>query len=69
VPELVVHEETGLLCEPDDPQALAANLRRLLTDPDLREKLTRQGRAKVEEVFDNRKLLPEISAIFRSLGL
>jgi len=69
IPELVVHEETGLLCEPDDPQALAANLRRLLTDPELREKLMRQGRAKVEEVFDNRKLLPEISAIFRSLGL
>jgi glycosyltransferase involved in cell wall biosynthesis len=34
--ELVRHEETGLLVPPDDPAALAAALRRLVEDPDLR---------------------------------
>ena len=32
VPEIVVHEHTGLLFEPGNPTALAAALRRLLAD-------------------------------------
>ncbi|MFW5836704.1 MAG: glycosyltransferase [Desulfovibrionaceae bacterium] len=69
VPELVEHETTGLLCEPDSPQALARNIRRLLLEQNLRRRVTTQGRDKVEEVFDNRRLIPEIAAIFRSHGL
>ena len=33
IPELVVHERTGLLAPPSDPPALAVQLRRLLTAP------------------------------------
>jgi glycosyltransferase involved in cell wall biosynthesis len=51
VPEAVRDGETGLLVPPDDPAALAAALRRLLSDPALRLRLGRQGRALALEHF------------------
>jgi glycosyltransferase involved in cell wall biosynthesis len=51
VPELVVDGETGLLVRPGDPAALAAALRRLLEDPELRRKLGAAGRARVGTHF------------------
>jgi glycosyltransferase involved in cell wall biosynthesis len=51
VAEAVRHEETGLLVPPDDPAALAAALRRLFADPDLRRRVGEQGRRLVLERF------------------
>ncbi len=48
LPEVVgIHEETGLLVEPDDPGALAAAISRLLDDDVLRTRLGAAGRARV----------------------
>jgi glycosyltransferase involved in cell wall biosynthesis len=52
IPELVRHLETGLLVEPDEPAALAAAIRTLLTDAPLAQKLARQGRVLVEQEFN-----------------
>ncbi len=49
VPETVVDGETGLLVDPDDPQALAHALARLLRDSDLRRGMGAMGRRKVEQ--------------------
>jgi glycosyltransferase involved in cell wall biosynthesis len=68
IPELVEHETTGLLCPPDDPEALAANLHRLLTDTALRERIIPAARAKIENVFDNTKEIRTLARIFRDLG-
>jgi glycosyltransferase involved in cell wall biosynthesis len=51
-PEVVVDGETGLLVPPRDPQALAAALRRLLDDADLRRRLGEAGRARAVERFN-----------------
>jgi len=40
---LVEHERTGLLCPPGDWRALAENVLRVLRDPDLAERLARNG--------------------------
>ena len=48
VPDAVREGETALLSDPVDPVAYAANLRRLLTDAQLRERLGRNGRAFVQ---------------------
>ena len=47
--EAVLHEETGLLVPPNEPDALAEAIIRLLKDDDLRERLGRAGRRRVEE--------------------
>ena len=46
VPEVVPHGEAGLLVDPEDPDALAGALVRVLTDPDLRERMERAGVAR-----------------------
>ena len=54
IPELVIHEHTGLLAPPADPVALAAQLRRLLDAPDgpeLRERLTDAAAQHVQAEF------------------
>jgi glycosyltransferase involved in cell wall biosynthesis len=48
IPEIVRHEETGLLVPPDDPAALARALDRLLAAPDVGDRLGARGREVVE---------------------
>jgi glycosyltransferase involved in cell wall biosynthesis len=51
IPEMVVHEETGLLVPPRSPDDLAAALARLIGDAPLRRRLGRQGRGRCQKVF------------------
>lgn len=46
--EVVEHDVTGLVVPVDDPEALAAAIRRLIADPDLRRRLGRSARKRVE---------------------
>jgi glycosyltransferase involved in cell wall biosynthesis len=50
--ELVVDGETGILVSPGDAEALAAALRRLSDDRDLRRTLGAAGRMRAEALFD-----------------
>jgi glycosyltransferase involved in cell wall biosynthesis len=43
VDDLCVHEESALISEPRNPEALAANLVRVLKNPELRSALARRG--------------------------
>jgi glycosyltransferase involved in cell wall biosynthesis len=43
MPYIVTHEQTGLLSEPGDPQALAHNIIRVLTDPSLASRLVHEA--------------------------
>jgi rhamnosyl/mannosyltransferase len=47
IPEIVEHEKSGILVEPENPEALTAGLRRVLTDLDLRNRIVENGYAKV----------------------
>jgi glycosyltransferase involved in cell wall biosynthesis len=52
LPEVVGNDgETGLLVEPNNPDALVGAIRRLLDDPALRERLGHAGRQRVIERF------------------
>jgi glycosyltransferase involved in cell wall biosynthesis len=51
IPEIVQHEVSGLLVEPDNPEALTAALRRVLGDGDLRRTIADNGYARVIERF------------------
>jgi glycosyltransferase involved in cell wall biosynthesis len=52
IPELVIDGHTGLLVPPGDADAIAAAIRRLLKDPNLRNRLATEARRKVEQEFD-----------------
>ena len=66
LPELVVHDRTGMLCEPDDPDALARIITRLLTDQDARGRIIPAARETVHAVFDNKKLIHDLGEIYIS---
>ncbi len=52
IPEMIVHEETGLLAPPQNPVKLAAALGALLADVQLRRQFGSAGRARCEKVFN-----------------
>ena len=51
IPELILHEETGLLAAPGDPEDLARQITRLLGDFNLRKRLAQAGRKRVMSEF------------------
>jgi len=62
IPYLLEHEQDALLVPPNNPQAMAAAVRRILTEPGLAERLSRNARRKVEQ-FNWTAILPQWEAI------
>ena len=54
IPEAVIHLDTGILIEPGDAKALADAILKLKSDPELRARLSANGRKFVIENFDER---------------
>jgi len=65
IPELIVDGETGLLVPPGDPPQLAHAALRLLTDENLRRRIIPAARRRVEDQFDNRRLIHSLAEIYR----
>ena len=63
-PEVVEHEKSGLLSPRDDVPALAANLRRLVCDPELRTRMGEYGRQQVETRFVPRRLAEDVARVY-----
>lgn len=59
--ETIVHGETGFLVDPGDSAALARHVVTLLRDPNLRERMGRAGRARVEQLFSAKVIAAEFS--------
>jgi glycosyltransferase involved in cell wall biosynthesis len=69
IPETIVDGETGLLVPPQDDEALAAAIVRLLRDDDLRARLAEAGRALVEAEFSVERVVERtLDAYRRFLG-
>jgi len=69
IPELVMHERTGLLAAPSDPADLARELRRLLNDPALRGRLAEAGARHVESEFGQQSNLNRLLEHFTPLPM
>lgn len=67
VPELVIHQQTGLLSPPRDPDALAANIVRLIDQPDEAQRMARRAKGRVVPAFGAQRMLDQIDSLYRSL--
>jgi len=66
-PEAVRDGETGLLCPPRDPVALAEAILRLAADEALRRRMGRWAREHIEERFSGERMVRELEALYRGL--
>lgn len=64
IPELIRHEDTGLIAPEQEPAALALQLKRLLSDGELRNKLSKAARELIEEQFDVAKSTLRMRELF-----
>ncbi len=66
--DIVVDNHTGILVPPKDHQPLAQALLRLARDPALRLSMGTAGRRRVQEMFDQEKIIGTIERIYRSVS-
>ena len=64
IPELVIHDQTGLLAAPADPASLAGQLRRLLDDPALKARLADAAVRHVQAEFGQETNLDRLLPYF-----
>jgi glycosyltransferase involved in cell wall biosynthesis len=64
IPELIEHEQTGLLVERGDAAGLAAALRRLAHDPAARQRFGENGRERAERLLDWSVLAGRLDALY-----
>lgn len=67
LPYLLEHEHDALLVQPDDPAAMAAAVRRVLTEPGLAARLSGNARAKAER-FDWSAILPQWESLLTAVA-
>jgi glycosyltransferase involved in cell wall biosynthesis len=67
IPELLTQGQTGLLVDPDRPDALAAALRRVIESSSLREELGRNGLELVRERCGLARIVSQYERIYESV--
>ena len=65
-PELMTHNENGLLIDPDRPQELARGIISILQDDALALRIGDAGRKRVQEEYTVAKLLPKMQSFYQS---
>ena len=67
LPDLIMHEQSGLLVPPRDPAALAVALERVLTDARLAERLAHAAAARSDE-FTVESVVKKFAALYEELA-
>ena len=66
IPEMIVHEQNGLLVEKKNPRELAAGIERLINDDALRERLSQNARQSVK-AFSYENMVQKHLMLYREL--
>jgi glycosyltransferase involved in cell wall biosynthesis len=69
IPEVIVHERTGLLVPPGNATALAEAIVRLIDDPGLGERLGRAGREHIMPRWTTAECVAGVDRVYRSVAL
>ncbi len=67
IPEVIIHNQTGLLVPPADSKALARAILELLENKEKAERLGRNGRKLIEEKFSQETMIGKIEDLYREL--
>lgn len=68
VPEMVIHEETGLLCDEREPDYFASNLQKVLTNPALAKKYGEAGLKRARELFEQQTTAAQLMGLLIQYG-
>jgi glycosyltransferase involved in cell wall biosynthesis len=68
LPEVVVHQETGLLVEPEDYVGLAEAVACLLEHPEAAVQMGQTGRRRVQKMFGWQRCVDAYEALYKKLG-
>ncbi len=68
IPDFLTDGETGVFCQPRDPESLAKAARRIMEAPGLREKLIRQGEPLVREKYNWTVISKDVGEMLNSLS-
>lgn len=68
IPEVIAHEESGILVPPEDVPALAAALSRLIADPAERRRLGEGGRRRADSIFTVDRMAREFEDSYATLA-
>jgi glycosyltransferase involved in cell wall biosynthesis len=67
VPDVIRHDDTGVLIPPGDPSAFATALDRIVADAELRQTVRVRGRADVERRFSHERLVSDMATLYTNL--
>lgn len=67
IPELIRHEQTGLLVPEMDVNALAATIKSLINDEELRKKYAQNGRNIITREYDSLKNVTQLADVFQQV--
>ena len=65
--DIVVDGQTGIFVHPRNARELSEALSRLIQDPDLRKRMGKAGRKRVEELFDQRRQMDALEKLYAVL--
>jgi glycogen synthase len=68
LPEVVVHQKTGLVVEPEDCAGLAEAVAFLLEHPEVAVQMGQAGRRRVQEVFGWQRCIDDYDALYKKLS-
>lgn len=68
IEELVDDQINGILVPPENPEAIADAIALLFSNPDLRNKMGKEARKKIQKDFDVRVEAKKLEAIFKSIN-
>jgi glycosyltransferase involved in cell wall biosynthesis len=68
IPEVIIHEDSGILVPSENPRALADAVRRILADPDFSERMASNGFRRVCEEFSVEARCRKVFEMYREIA-
>ncbi len=67
IPDFLTHEETGLICDPYNPEDIAQKIKTIFDHENLRKKMIKNARALVEQKYDWNKIAESYRKLYETV--